>query len=205
MVETQAERLIERIKDACSFNKFDEPGIYAAYLRTFVKYDYGKMEKAIDAAIEDDSKHVPPISAFMKKYKEIINSPKDMANISNDEYCAVCDDKGFVMMKEKHPEATYNGEPVVYEYVLYCPFCAVGRAQAYDGRNISDTKHRSPYRVPPLTEYFGDEGIAAMREENLKRRAKKTERTRPVKKELQAVGKSVPGGWQYDVTDDLPF
>lgn len=197
MTRTQAEKLVERLKSACTFNRFDEPGVYAEYIRALARYDYDRMEEAIDAAIEDDSRNVPPISALIKKYRETTES---RVNVKNEEYCAVCDDKGFVMMKEQDPK-TKN----LYEYVLYCPYCAVGRAQAYDGRNISDKEHRSPYYVPPVTEYFGDEGIQALREENLKRRAMRTKTVRPGKADFQKVGRNMPNGWQYDTTSDLPF
>jgi hypothetical protein len=161
-----------------------------------MKYDHDRMSKAIDAAIEEDSRKVPAISVLAKKYRETTES---RVNVKNEEYCAVCDDKGFVLMKEKDSESG-----LTYEYVLYCPFCNIGRAQAYDGRNICDKKHRSPYYVPPITEYFGDEGIQALRETNLKRRAERSDSVRLAKKELQTVGKSIPDGWQYD-TDDVPF
>lgn len=198
MLETQAERLIERLKSACTFNRFDEPRVHAEYIRFLMRHDFERMEEAIDAAIEDDSRNVPAISVLAKKYREIKVGPKGGLNIQNGKYCAVCDDKGFVLMKEKHPESK-----LVYEYVLYCPFCIVGRTQAYDGQQCKD--HKSSYRIPPLTEFFGDEGIAAMREENLKRRASNTKAERPTEKELQAIGESIPDGWRYDVNGDLPF
>lgn len=203
MMRTQAERLVERLKNACTFNRFDEPGVYAEYIRFLMRHDYDHMNEAIDMAIEDDSRNVPPISVLVKKYKQIDADPQNRAIVKNEEYCPVCDDRGFVMMKERHPEMTYNGEPLEYEYPLYCPFCPVGQAQAYNGSQCKD--HKSPYRVPPLTEYFGDEGIQALREMNLKKRARKTGATRSMEKELQAIGKRIPDGWRYDVNGDLPF
>jgi hypothetical protein len=197
MTRTQAEKLVERLKSACIFNRFDEPGVYMEYIRALARYDYDRMEEAIDAAIEDDSRNVPPISALIKKYREIIKGPKDRAHVQNEKYCAVCDDRGFVMMKEKDRE---SGR--IYEYVLYCPFCAVGRSWAYDGNQCKN--HKSPYKVPPLTEYFGDEGIQALREANLKRRAERAETVRHTSQELQTIGKSIPDGWVHEF-EDLPF
>src|SRR5690606_15911193 len=194
-----AEILVDRLKNACVFHRFDEPGVYLEYARTIARYDYDRMKVAIDEIIEEDSRNVPAISLLIKKYKGTSNAPKGQVEIKNDEYCAVCDDKGFVLMKEKQSDTG-----LIYEFVLYCPFCPVGRAWAYDGRNISDKKHMSPYYVPPITKYFGDEGIQALRETNLKRRAERSESARLAKKELQAVGKSMPDGWQHD-TDDVPF
>lgn len=198
MTKSQAETLVERLKNACNFHRFDEPGVYVEYVRALARYDYDRMDEAIDMAIEEDSRNVPPISVLMKKYREIKDKLRDRIDVKNEQYCDVCDDKGYVIMKEKHPEFG-----LIYEYVLHCPFCAVGRSQAYDGRTINDKEHRSPYYVPPLTKYFGDEGIQALREKNLKRRKEKTEAVRPVEEELQAIGKSIPDGWQYSV--DVPF
>ena len=186
MMRAQAERLIERLKNACTFNRFDEPGVYAEYIRALARYDYDRMEEAIDAAIEEDSRNVPEISVLVKKYRDTTKRSK---LVQNEDYCDVCDDKGFVLMKEKQ-----NDSDLIYEYVLYCPFCPVGRTWAYDGKNISVKEHRSLYRIPPLTEYFGDEGVQAFREANLKRRASNAKVKRPTKNELQAIGKSIPGG-----------
>lgn len=196
MTYEQAERLVNRLKNACTFHRFEEPGVNAEYIRFLMKYDHDRMSEAIDAAIEEDSRNVPAISVLAKKYRDTTKRSK---LVQNEDYCDVCDDKGFVLMKEKQSDTG-----LTYEFVLYCPFCPVGRTWAYDGRNISDKKHRSPYYVPPITEYFGDEGIQVLRETNLKRRAERSESARLAKKELQTVGKSIPDGWQYD-TDDVPF
>ena len=190
MTYEQAERLIERLKNACTYHRFDEPGVHKEYTRFLMKHNYDLMNEAIDAAIEDDSRNVPAISVLAKKYRELRTLPKSNIPVKNEEYCAVCDDKGFVLMKEID-----NNSGNWYEHVLYCPFCAVGRSFAYDGNQCKDRK--SSYRVPPVTEYFGDEGIQAMREENLKRRAMRTKAARPEKADLQKIRKNIPS--------DLPF
>ena len=199
MTRTQAEKLVERLKSACIFNRFDEPGVYMEYIRALARYDYDRMDEAIDEIIEEDSRNVPPISVLIKKYKGVAGTKGGRMEVKNEQYCDVCDDKGFVLMKEQDPK-TKN----LYEYVLYCPYCAVGRAQAYDGRSISDKSNRSPYYVPPITEYFGDEGIQALREANMKRRRENMDVKRPIEKAVQSIGKEIPDGWQYD-TDDVPF
>ena len=198
MLDTQAERLIERLKNACTYHRFDESGVHAEYMRFLMRYDFDRMNEAIDAAIEEDSRNVPPISALVKKYRELKESSKGRTNVQNEEYCAICDDRGFILMKKKDKESGF-----LYEYVLYCPFCQVGRSFAYDGSRCKDRK--SSYRVPPLTEFFGDEGIQALREDNLKRKSERTKATRIEREKLQSVGKSIPDGWQYDMTEDLPF
>ena len=62
MTRTQAEKLVERLKSACIFNRFDEPGVYMEYIRALAQYDYDRMDEAIDEIIEEDSRNVPPIS-----------------------------------------------------------------------------------------------------------------------------------------------
>ena len=198
MTQDQAEILVDRLKNACVFHRFDEPGVYLEYARTIARYDYDRMNAAIDEIIEEDSRNVPAISLLIKKYKGTSNAPKGQVEIKNDEYCSVCDDKGFVMMKEKHLETG-----IAYEYILYCPFCAVGRSWAYDGSQCKE--HKSPYKIPPLTKHFGDEGIQALREANMKRRRENMNIKRPVEKAVQSIGKEIPDGWQYDTIGDLPF
>lgn len=199
MHESQADKLIERLKSACTFHRFDEPGVYAEYSKFFMRYDFHTMAKVVDWAIEADSRNVPPISTLAKSYnkhKEVFRR-KDL--VRNEEYCPVCDDKGFIIMKEKDPLSGY-----IYDYVLYCPFCPVGRAQAYNGM---ECENKSLYMVPPITKYFDEQAVQLMREENLKRRAVKGEATqKPLKGQLQKVGRSIPDGWQYGISEEeLPW
>jgi len=201
MLDTQAERLIERLKNACTYHRFDEPGVHAEYMRFLMRYDFDRMNEAIDAAIEEDSRNVPPISAIVKKYKEIKEGPKGNTIIKNEEYCAVCDDNGFVLIKEKQQDSG-----LIYEYMLYCPFCAVGRSWAYDGKQCKERK--SPYRIPPLTEYFGDEGIQVLREANLKRRQSAQTSRSLDSEQLKALGKDMPKVPECEAQDDfdeMPF
>lgn len=203
MLETQAERLIERLKSACTYHRFDEPRVHAEYIRFLMRHDFERMDEAIDLALEEESRNVPAISLISKKYHEINNRPRRKADVQNQEYCAVCDNKGFVLM------AKYikNGdEELPYQYVLYCPFCAVGRTHAFDG---SQCKEKIPYKVPPLTKYFDDEGIEALREANLAKRRKASENivTRIDFGDL-AIGRPMPNVPETELQDDfeeVPF
>lgn len=204
MLETQAERLIERLKSACTYHRFDEPRVHAEYIRFLMRHDFERMDEAIDLALEEESRNVPAISLISKKYHEINERPRRKADVQNQEYCAVCDDKGFVLMTKY----IKNGdEQLPYQYVLYCPFCAVGRTHAYDGRQ--GIKHKSPYYVPPLTKYFDDEGIEALREANLAKRRKASENivTRIDFGDL-AIGRPMPNVPEAELWDDfeeVPF
>lgn len=98
MLETQAERLIERLKSACTYHRFDEPRVHAEYIRFLMRHDFERMDEAIDLALEEESRNVPAISLISKKYHEINERPRRKADVQNQEYCAVCDDKGFILM-----------------------------------------------------------------------------------------------------------
>jgi hypothetical protein len=160
------------------------------------------MDEAIDIALEEESRNVPAISLISKKYNEINNRPRRRADVQNQEYCAVCDDKGFVLMTKY----IKNGdEQLPYQYVLYCPFCAVGRAHAFDG---SQCREKIPHKVPPLTKYFDDEGIEALREANLKRRKASENIVTRIDFEDMGIGRpmpNVPEAELWDEVGDLPF
>lgn len=203
MLAEQADRLIERLKSACTYHKFDEPKVYAEYVRFLVRHDYDTMDEAIDLALEEESRNVPAISLISKKYHEINERPRRKADVQNQEYCAVCDDKGFVLMTKYIKN---GGEELPYQYVLYCPFCAVGRTHAYDGRQ--GIKHKSPYYVPPLTKYFDDEGIEALREANLKRRKASENIVTRIDFGDLAIGRPMPNVPECETQDEfdaIPF
>jgi len=194
MTDKNADELIERLKNACTFHRFDEPGVYAEYTRVFARYDYDRMNEAIDLAIEEDSRNVPAISVLIKHYRAIKEKSKDSALIKNDKYCPVCDDKGFVLITKILKS---GDQELPYDFILHCPFCAVGRTYVYDGSKCKE--HKSVYWIPPLTQHFSDELIQEMREENLKKHANQTDTAEYVNGKLQNVGKNIPGGWQYDM------
>ena len=199
-MQDEIDLIIERLKNGCTYHRFDEPGVVMEYVRILGKYSYRLMNKAVDIVLEEDSRNVPPISALVKAYKKIEEEDRSRntcgIEVKNAEYCAVCDDKGFVLMTKY----IKNGdEQLPYQYVLYCPFCAVGRSHAYDGRQ--GIKHKSPYYVPPLTKYFDDEGIEALREANLKRRKASENIVTRIDIGDLAIGRPMP----QDDFEEVPF
>lgn len=171
MTEKEAKTIIERLKSGCAYHRFEEPGVYAEYVRALMKYNYKPMNEAVDAILEDDSWNVPPISELAKAYKSLTQENKPGAIVPhNEQYCEVCDDKGFVLMTETHKNGNID---LSYQYVLYCPYCAVGQSQAYDG---SKCKEKSPYKCEPLTKYFDEQAIDEMRRKNRERKDIRDER-----------------------------
>lgn len=203
MMEDEAVRIIQRLKNGCIFNKFDDPGVYAEYVRAIKKYNYRQMDKAVDLVLEEDSRNVPAISMLLKEYKKLQGSSTKAETIKNDQYCEVCDDKGYVLMTEEK-------DKLKYQYVLYCPFCAVGQSQAYNGKNCSKSEHKSNYYVPPITQYFNDMAIAELRRRNKERLRNKKQKApgvtvdeiEEIKYSLNGIGISVPWTNRVEVISD---
>jgi len=165
MTNSEAEKIIERLKNGCGQHRFDESGVWKEYYRFLLKCNYTAMDEAVSEALEQDSRFAPAISALSKLYREAKNTRRTDV-IKNEKYCPVCDDKGFGFVTKK--EAMGN-----YVYVLYCPFCEKGKSFAYDGRECKD---KSLYHVEPLTKYYSEVEIKEMRQANLERWEKREER-----------------------------
>ena len=178
MIRTDADKIINRLTDGCEWNRFDRPGVQAEYQKALLKYSYDQMNSAVDILLESDSKNVPLISALVKVCR---GNKSSAIEITNPEYCEVCDDKGYVIMTEYRKFTDEISIP--YQYVLYCPFCPVGQSQAYDGRTC---KEKSPYFCPPLTQYFDDEVISQMRQINRDKKERSHKLSREEIDEIQA-------------------
>jgi len=61
--------------------------------------------------------------------------------------CEMCNDTGYVFIIEKGEKGCN------YEYVVACD-CSKGDDKVYDGRTISDEKHRSNYICPRYSSMF---------------------------------------------------
>ena len=172
MTAVETDSIIDRLMCGCIWNKFEEPGVLVEYQRFLLKYNYTSMNLVVDSILENNSKNVPAISEISGIYKNLRNAT--VQEIENKEYCSACDDKGYIMVKEYIPELKQSDFDAIYEYVTYCPFCEVGKAQAYDGRKRSERK--SKYFVPCITSYLDETAINKMRQENMNKRYAKEER-----------------------------
>jgi hypothetical protein len=160
MTQVEAVKIVEMLKNGCVWHRFDEPGVYEAYVRSLIKYDYRQMATAVDVVLENDSKNVPPISALAKVCRENKPNPDQVVNA---ERCDICNDKGYVLMTEV--DKLTENLSIPREYVLHC-VCPVGMAQAYNGRECKDPEHRSPYIVPSVTRYFDDRALDEIKKTN---------------------------------------
>jgi len=192
MTKVECAKIIDRLKSACTFNRFDESAVYAEYMRAMIKFKHELMDKAVDITLEEDSRNVPAISALAKAYKKLnANAKTSIHDIENEQYCEVCGDKGFVMMTE-----ITDGFP--YQYPLHCPFC-----------NIGIEKWGF---LPPLTKYFDGSVISNFRRRNRDMRQCKQsgegmdqEKIDEIKAAFQKVGMKVPNLKPYSDADDSAF
>lgn len=156
----EVQKIIDRLKYSFTFNKFDEPGAISEYTRVLAKYSFEQMSRAVDKLIDNDKdgRNVPSIPALIKACKE---NRSVSTEIHNDTHCDVCNDKGYVLQTE-HTKMGDKSMP--YQYVLYCPFCQVGQAQAYNGNNCKE--HKCNAVCEPLTKYYDEQVISEMRYAN---------------------------------------
>jgi len=182
MIKTEADKIITRLKNACTFNRFDEPGVLAEYTKYLLKNDFRTMNKAIDDALEEESRNVPPISMLAKFYKKHAEN-KEVTTV-NEEYCDVCDDKGFLLITEMR-QISDDAEKEPFKFIAYCPFCSVGRTYAYDGRKCS--KFPTEYCINPLTQYFDDTMIASIRKHNRELRKRRQSGRKMTAAEIKAL------------------
>lgn len=185
MTTPESYKIISRLKSAFSFNRFDDEGVLEEYQHFLVKYSFPIINAAIDVLIESDSQRVPPISAIIKTVKEL-NKPTTTI-VSNPEYCNICDNKGFILMTET--ESKLDDRP--YQYALHCT-CRIGMSQVYEGKNCKD--HKTPYRVPCVTEYFDDYNV-----EKMKRLT--SQEKRDIQRQLTGIGFKIPEARFYEKGD----
>jgi len=173
MSRNEAEKIIERLKNACSFNKFDEPGVCNEYIKYLQRKKYETMNSVINTVVEEESRNVPEISRLNKAYYTVKDEEKAVT-INNKNYCSVCDDKGYVIVTIiKDIGGKYGKIPC--EHVAFCPFCDVGGAYVYDGRKLKG-KDQSIYYVESLAEYLSEEEIQELRDKNIEIKHRKLER-----------------------------
>ena len=186
MNNTEAEKIISRLKYSFTFNKFDEPGAIGEYKRVLAKYSFEQMSRAVDNLIDNDKdgKNVPPIPALIKACRE---NRSTTAEVTNSVHCDACNDKGFMLITE----IVQNGkEQLPYQMVYYCPFCAVGQAQAYSGNDSKE--HKCNAVCFPITQILDEQAIEQLRySNNHPKRMTDTEKE-ALRKKLYKIGLPLP-------------
>lgn len=181
MTNNEFDKIVVRLSDAFSFNRFSESGVIQEYKRALMKYGFDQMNQAIDHLVEStDGKNSPAIGTLIKACKE---NPRPATQITNDTHCDVCEDRGFVLVTEK-----VEGLP--YQFALYCPFCRVGQAQAYNGNNCKDNKCNAV--CEPLTKYYDEQTVERIKARNRSKASLQPEEREKIRQMLAKVGLKMP-------------
>jgi hypothetical protein len=186
LTNQEADRIIDRLKYSFTYNKFDEPGAIGEYKRVLAKYSFEQMSRAVDNLIDNDKdgKNVPPIPALIKSCRE--NRPATV-EIQNSTHCDVCNDKGYLLQTE-HIKTGDKSLP--YQFVLYCPFCPVGRSQAYNGNNCKE--HKCNAVCEPLTKYYDEQAVNEIRYANNHPHRLTDEEKEALRRKLTKIGLRMP-------------
>lgn len=186
MNNQEAEKIIDRLKYSFTFNKFDEPGAIGEYKRVLAKYTFEQMSQAVENLIgnDKDGKNVPSIPALIKACR--VNKASAV-EIQNDTRCDVCNDKGYVLQTEY---VKTGDESLPYQFVLHCPFCPVGQAQAYNGNSCKD--HKTNAICEPLTKYYDEQAINEIRYANNHPHRLTDEEKEKLRKSLTKIGLHMP-------------
>ncbi len=169
MNDIELKEIINKIKDGFNYHRFGESGVTKEYMKRLAKLNYQRMDQVVDELIEENSREVPPISLLLQRYKGLGKNNARM-EIRNSKYCATCHDRGFVLLTEYvHVGLDEYGKTMdlPYQFVYYCPYCAVGTQYNYDGQQC---REKSSYRIPAITEVLPEDVLNNMRKENLKKK-----------------------------------
>lgn len=194
MTSKEITTIINRLKSGFNFNRFADDGVEEEYQRFLAKHPFPAINAAIDALIETDSQRVPPISHIIKAMREL-SKTNTALGVSNTEQCHICNNKGYIFMKQT--ESNLNNNP--YEYVLHC-ICPVGMSQAYDGKNCKKGEQTN-YTVPSVTQYFDDYAISEMKKANMNKGRMTAADKAELKKQLAKFGLKMPELKEYEKGD----
>ena len=186
MTQIEANKIIDRLTCGCNYNRFNEPGVQGEYQRALMRYGYTQMNTAVDSVLEADSKNVPPISALIKACK---SNKTDIAFVTNPEHCDICDDKGYVFITQM--QKLTETQSIPYQYVLHC-ICPVGMTQTYNGKECKDVEHRTPYFMPPVTEYLDEYALEQLRITNRQQKHLSATQRQEIKDKLAKFGLKMP-------------
>lgn len=174
-------QVINRMKDTCRYNGFSNPGTIQAYQRALGGLDFQATIIAVDKLMAEDSNNVPLVSDIVKVYR---SNPRNKETTLNQEHCDICNDKGYILMKER----TEKYDNMESEFVLHC-ICPVGLEQKYEG---SELKEKSKYRVPSVTEYFDGQALEEMKKSNRNRWKLSDEQKEHLRIQLRKLGITMP-------------
>ena len=189
MTQDEAQSLVVKLSgNFNTYGKLDNLDDVVAYKRTLLKYDYKKMNSVIENLIDNDDRKdcgtLPATPYLVKKYKDQRSA---VAEVTNSKHCDTCNDKGYILMTEY----IKNGDnQLPYQVVYYCPFCAVGQAQAYNGNDSKE--HKVNAVCFPITQILDEQAIEQMRYSNSHPHKMTDDEKETLRKKLHKIGLRMP-------------
>ena len=137
----------------------------AIYVDSFLKHDKEIMEIAIEK-IKVNCKRMPSIAEITTFYNtELRNFNAFQERELTQDYCAICDNKGFELIRKEIGGGSY-------QFIAHCT-CSLGEKWKYDGQAKQNRKNN--YFVSSVNRYFEVEELKKM---NIKRRVESTKLTK---------------------------
>jgi hypothetical protein len=147
LTEEEAKAILRTIYSMYEHEPLKSEVVRAEYMKILIKFDSTTVAEAI-ANIFKTFKFCPKPADIYQECQTLMRTETEVKQDSGEISCYVCEDKGCIVH-------VVNGKATA----LYCDQCSTGRANMYDGRSISDKKHRSNYYIEPLSKYADPEEL----------------------------------------------
>ena len=95
-------------------------------------------------------KFLPALSELIELHKEEPFFVKKENIKKNKEICKVCQNKGFLLYKQKNEKTG-----IEYEYLAHC-ICQNGLKYTFDGYKVKDSRCKSNYYIPSVKEILNE-------------------------------------------------
>lgn len=145
MNKYEADKLLKRMQSVFTFHNFGDDGVKVEWMKSIGNLDYNKCDKLIELYKKNDSRSLPPISAFVQEYWKYDNRTKEVINCN----CSKCGGKGYLtyIRQYEHKKRMQPTAP----FIAYCD-CAAGEQYKYNGTQLSDKNYKSLYFIPSASE-----------------------------------------------------
>lgn len=140
MNKYEADKLLKRMQAVFTFHNFGDDGVKVEWMKSIGNLDFNKCDKLIDLYKKNDSKSLPPISAFIQEYMRYENRTREVVNCD----CPKCGGKGYITYLRQYEYK--NRMQQTQTYIAYCD-CAAGEQYKYNGTQLSDKNYKSSYHI----------------------------------------------------------
>lgn len=166
MEQKQFNDIIKRLECVCVKTDFDNPYKKAEYANVLIDLDYELMDNAIDHFILHgiqtsngiNRSFLPAPGELLDIYNELKKIQNYNNNLSNNEFCHVCENHGYILHDKKIDYLSDNKKKYISQMTLYCTECEKGTEFKYDGKQ---SKVKSLNYSEPISKYYDVEQLKA--------------------------------------------